>query len=383
MSFYGLSPMDHWKCSCTDLLFNIFISLLAAIIATILYGLSPLLCLPIVFIIFAKRAKSRMLEYPYTHKAFGCMVRGNQVFDNYVKSLIKNNDNLWCDELYLRCLYYTAYHLTDDHLSSEKDRNIYIRALVDIIKISSAKNTDNDETKRALQGIYSEYFVNLFYDHWYSAASISGLNGYAKQYVRMLVYILCVELTLFWSFTGILIYPRLNTDDGLILSVTWGLRDLFHLILFMVIVKLYFLQIKSEIKYRFCWRNPNCHNCYYSIKSKKRSFELMHEILWFNITGDIIHDSLIKLNDTENERIEWMQKLVMEYCTGYGHKSMVYYQNDNDIDLLYQMVHDQDRYQCEDKEWIQSQIHKNGNHKFDDVGPFPLLIKLLIEQVQA
>ena len=139
---YGLSPLSHWKCSCMDLLFNMLISLIAAIIGTILYGLSPLLCLPIVFIIFAKRAKPRMLEYPYAQKAFGCMVRGNQVFDNYIKILSKQNGNLWCDELYLRCIYYTAYHLTDDHLGSEKDRKIYVRALADIIKISSAENID-------------------------------------------------------------------------------------------------------------------------------------------------------------------------------------------------------------------------------------------------
>ena len=160
--------------------------------------------------------------------------------------------------------------------------------------------------------------MDKYFDHWYNKVPVSGLNGYAMQYVWMLVYIFCVEVILFWVFTGILVYSQLDAGDGdgsgnvMILSITWGLRDFTHLVLFAVIIKLYFEQIKSEIKYRFCWRNPNCPNDYgYNDRKLKRCFEFMYNILWFNVTRYTLNDAVMKVVDeymNENEGIEWMEQ---------------------------------------------------------------------------
>ena len=55
-----------------------------------------------------------MLDYPWADKIYGVIRENNKDFECIMQLLPEKNNNnrLWCNEQYLRCLYYTAYHLT-------------------------------------------------------------------------------------------------------------------------------------------------------------------------------------------------------------------------------------------------------------------------------
>ncbi len=75
---------------------------------------------------------------------------------------------------------------------------------------------------------------------------------------------------------------------------------------------LYLKQIKSEIKYRFCWLHPTVHHQQYHTKNSRsdtRCYELMYRILWFNVIGDSLAHNIIKIIDlNDNEDIKWMEQ---------------------------------------------------------------------------
>eukprot|EP01084_Bolivina_argentea_P039785 73514_1 len=82
-----------------------------ALVVTISFGLSPLLCLPIVIYFFARRAKRRMEAMPSYGDDYGTMRNMNlQFVDNFIYVVPKSN-LIWHNHTYLRCLYFTIYHL--------------------------------------------------------------------------------------------------------------------------------------------------------------------------------------------------------------------------------------------------------------------------------
>ena len=110
---------------------------------------------------------------------------------NVPKSRSRSSNLLWCNELYLRCLYYTAYHLVlgagNALLKRPQDRKIYVNALIEILKVTADEDTVNiemnEELEAKLQRIYSEYFVDKYFDHWYNKAPVSGLDGFDMRAV--------------------------------------------------------------------------------------------------------------------------------------------------------------------------------------------------------
>eukprot|EP01083_Nonionella_stella_P082440 227529_1 len=299
---------EHYDCSNRIKLGSLLIS----IIATICFCLSPLLSLPMVIFVSAKRAKLRMLNIPLFNNAnpYSSMRDFNHQFDSEFLSQIPKTNLLWHDPTYLRCLYYTIHHISNVH--SNGTRHLYVNALIDIMMLNqSPTNTMNRSFRRQLNSIWNKYFCD---GDWsikhYNSAPFGGYYGYARDYVYLLVYAFCIEIGLFWLF----IECTSNDFKELsILRTIWISRDALHLMLFIVIIWMYFESIKSEIKYRYCWK----HDEMLSFGVGAKYSQLMHDILWLNIVGNNIDVYIMESIDTIKD-VEWMTKLVLEYCTAYN-----------------------------------------------------------------
>ena len=72
---------------------------------------------------------------------------------------------------------------------------------------------------------------------------------------------------------------------------------------------------------------------------RRKTSEFIYRILWFNIVKYKLRDCVLDVIDVinENEGIEWMEQLIMEYCVGFKSKS-------NDIDSLYTVIYDKHKF---------------------------------------